>query len=117
MKSDEEFYLTSSMPLQLKAGERVYVKVSFDRSFKGKNNKPPLFIIDFYNEETGTRFYQTSPGFVDARAENESIQIFRHCFDNLQQFNNLKMYFWNIDRVDGELKNVNVEIEKYTSNE
>lgn len=116
VESDVEFYLTSSKSLKLKAGERVYVKVSYDRTFKGKNNKPPLFIIDFSNEATGEHFYQSSLGFVDAKAENETVEIYRHCFDNLQQFNQLKMYFWNIDKVEGELKNVTVEIEKYTSN-
>lgn len=62
--SDSEYYLGKSIPMKLKTGERVFIKVSYDRIFKGNNkNKPPLFVIDFYNRSNkNDRDYTALPG-------------------------------------------------------
>ena len=110
----EEYYLGKSIPVDLKAHERIYIKVSYDRIFKGQNNRPPDFVIDMYNTSDKTkRVYNAIPGFEDAQKETEHVEIMNASFDYSKSMNEITIFFWNLNHVKGELKNVKVIVEKY----
>lgn len=112
---EAEFFLGKSIPVKLKTGERMYIKVSYDRIIRGNDkNKPPVFVIDFYNQaDKNIRSYHAIPGYEDSQKEMEHVEISRSCFDYLRNMDELTIYFWNDHHVKGELKNLKVELEKY----
>jgi hypothetical protein len=112
---EDEYYLGKTVPMKLKMGERIFVKVSYDRNFLGKyRSKPPVFVIDFYNKaDKNIRFYQALSGYEDAQQESEHVEITRACFDYYRNMDEITVFFWNLDHSAGELKNVKIEFEKY----
>ncbi len=109
-----EYYLGKSIPVNLKAHERIYIKVSYDRVFRGMNNRPPDFVIDMYNRADKTkRVYSALPGFEDSHKEVEHVEIMNASFDYSKSMDEITIFFWNLNHVQGELKNVKVVIEKY----
>jgi hypothetical protein len=110
----DEFFLSNSLPFEVKSGERYYIKISLDRKTKGDNNKPVLFIVDYVNQaDEKIRSYAAVPIYEDKLKEEEHVEIYQYHFDYQGKRDKLGLYFWNLEKVSGEFNNVTVELERY----
>lgn len=112
-QENEEFFLTHELPVDLKSGERYYIKVDFDKVMKvaGEN---VYFIYEMSDTLGKIRSnYNVVVAAEDILNPKEKVKIRTFMVNNLEDKNKLKIYFWNKDKVAGKLNNVHVIVEKY----
>lgn len=110
----EEFYKTKTFPIDIKNGEKIYVKATFTRNFDLKDKQWPLLIVDMLNEQNEKiRNYSTYELFRDKRQQIESVELSGWHVDNRNEYNKISIYFWNLEKIEGKLEDLVLTYEKY----
>lgn len=123
----EEFNVTSKdiylcggrMELhQPRTNERFYYRVELEKRVSDVPLENVSLVIDASNSKTGELYYLAVPLYNDKLEGLNSwapLVFEGQILDNFQKYDQLKIYIWNRDGKEFELRNVKVVMEEYKS--
>ena len=115
----DEFICTAETPFNERFGNvRYFYRVELDKKIPNADFSGVYLVIDATDKESDHRYYYATELMNDRfEGQTDWVQLTFEgiIHDNLQEYDQLKIYIWNMGGQSFSLKNIKITLEEYSS--